>query len=81
MFNGNDEFNIIVAWRRPDFVDGNYNAKGIYIWCHDIQNPLDYTSERVEKMTKIFVLSPWHRENIPNVPDEKILISGNGITI
>lgn len=80
-FNAFDEFNVLVSWRNPKMVDNNYNAKRIFIWCHDLQNPLDYTPERLEKITKVIVLSPYHRSNIPSVPDEKIMISGNGITI
>lgn len=80
-FNQRDQFNIVVAWRRPSFVDQNISANKIFIWCHDIQNQLDYTEERLAKITKVMVLSPWHRGNIPNVPDEKIMITANGITI
>lgn len=80
-WNKRDHFNIMVSWRRPDFVDQNFKASKTYIWCHDIQNQLDYTPERLAKITKVIVLSPWHRENIPNVPDEQILISGNGIQL
>lgn len=77
-WNKRDEFNIVVSWRRPDFVDQDYKAKKNYIWCHDIQNQMDYTTERLAKITKVIVLSAWHRKNIPNVPDEKIMISANG---
>lgn len=80
-FNKNDKFNILVAWRRPDFVDWSCEAKKTYIWAHDIQNQLDYTQERLEKITKIIVLSPWHRTNLPDIPDDKILISSNGLKI
>jgi len=80
-FNSLDEFNILVAWRHPTFVDSNIKAKKTYLWAHDILNALDFTEERVAKWEKIFVLSPWHRTNIPDVPDDKILISGNGITL
>jgi tetratricopeptide (TPR) repeat protein len=80
-FNPKDSFNILVGWRRPDFVDGNYNTKKMYIWCHDILNQLEFTKERLEKITKIMVLSPWHRENIPDIPDNKVLITSNGINI
>ena len=80
-FNAKDTFNIVIAWRQPNFVDGNYNAKKIYIWCHDIQNQLDYTKERLDKITKIMVLSQWHRENLPDIPDDKIMITGNGVDL
>ena len=71
----------MVSWRRPDLVDQNLNAKKIYIWCHDILNQLDFTPERLSKITKVIVLSPWHRSNIPDIPDNKVLISRNGIRL
>ena len=80
-FNTKDQFNIVVSWRRPDLVDQNLNAKKIYIWCHDILNQLDFTPERLSKITKVIVLSPWHRSNIPDIPDNKVLISSNGIRL
>jgi len=80
-YNPQDDFNIIVAWRNPAFVDGNPKAKKIYIWNHDIINPLQYTEERLEKIEKVIVLSPWHRTNIPDVPDEKVMVSKNGVTL
>lgn len=80
-FNTADTFNIVVSWRRPDLVDQNLKAARIYIWAHDIQNQLDYTPERLNKIEKIIVLSPWHRMNIPDVPDSKVMISTNGVKL
>jgi tetratricopeptide (TPR) repeat protein len=80
-WNKRDDFNIVIAWRRPDFVDQEYKSKKTYVWCHDIQSGTDYTEERLKKIYKVIVLSPWHRKNIPNVPDEKIMISSNGVNI
>jgi len=80
-FNPGDEFNIVIAWRNPAFADNDFKIKQLYIWMHDIINPMDITEKRLEKITKIFVLSPWHRTNIPNVPDDKIVISANGLSI
>ncbi len=80
-FNTKDEFNIMISWRRPDLVDQDFKAKKTYIWCHDIINQLDYTPERLSKITKIIVLSPWHRSNMPDVPDNKVMLSGNGISL
>lgn len=80
-FNSQDEYNILVGWRRPVFVDANHKAKKTFIWMHDIANPLDFTEERVSKMDKVIVLSPWHRTNIEKVPKEKVMISSNGIVV
>ena len=78
-FNPRDEFNIVISWRRPDFVDTNFKAKKTYIWAHDILQQSDFTKERMEKISKVIVLSPWHRSNLPDISDDKILISSNGI--
>lgn len=80
-FNTKDKFNILVSWRRPDLVDQDLNTKKTYIWCHDIQSQLDYPPERLSKITKIIVLSNWHRQNLPDIPDDKIMLSGNGIEV
>jgi hypothetical protein len=80
-FNRRDDFNILISWRQPQLADIDLSVKKLYIWCHDIQNPLDYTPERLDRIHKVMVLSPWHRSNIPNVPDEKIFLTGNGVTI
>lgn len=74
-----DHFNIIVAWRQPGFVDNNFKAKRVYTWLHDIQNPLDWTPERIQKTTKAIFLSKWHRENVKALLEEKVMISSNGI--
>ena len=80
-FNEKDRFNVLVIWRQPGLVDKNFEANKLYVWCHDIQNQADYSPERLDRIDKVIVLSPWHRSNIPNVPDDKILISGNGISL
>lgn len=79
--NPNDNFNILIAWRAIGFVDNKWNAKKLFLWLHDIQNPNEYTQLRQDRITKIFALSKWHRDNMPKVPDYKFMITGNGINI
>lgn len=78
-FNKLDNFNILVIWRQVSFVDQNLKAQKIYIWNHDIQNPLEWNKERIDKITKAIFLSQWHRENVPELPQEKVFLSSNGI--
>lgn len=78
-FNPLDHFNILVSWRYPELADNNFNCKKLILWAHDILNPLVFTKERVDKYDKIIVQSKWHRDNIPEVPENKVLISSNGI--
>lgn len=80
-FNAKDEFNIFISWRQVSLVDMGIKAKQFYVWNHDVINPVEYTPERLEKITKIFVLSPAHRRNIPKIDDNKVLISANGVTL
>ena len=77
-FNIKDAFNIVVFWRAPSYLDTNVDAKAKYLWCHDVQNPGEYSEERLKQITKIIVLSEAHRQNLPDIPDKKFMISSNG---
>jgi glycosyltransferase involved in cell wall biosynthesis len=77
-FNVRDNFNILVYWRAVAWIDMNCKAKKTYLWCHDVQNDAEYSKDRIEKLTKVIVLSEAHRKNIPSVSDDKVLISSNG---
>ena len=77
-FNPKDKFNIIVAWRAVSFADLIHDAKKVYLWTHDVQQPLEYKKERLDKITKIIALSKAHRKNLPDIPDDKFIISSNG---
>ncbi len=77
-FNPNDTFNILVYWRAVGYLDMAVKAKKTYLWAHDVLNPTEFNQERLEKLTKVIVLSKAHRKNIPDVPDDKVMISSNG---
>jgi tetratricopeptide (TPR) repeat protein len=81
--NWRDEFNIFIAWRQIGVFDLPIQAKKAYLWNHDIQNPVTYTKERMDKIDKVFFLSQWHRENVPAniLPDSKVMLTGNGIIL
>jgi hypothetical protein len=77
--NAKDEFNILVSWRQIGVFDIGLKAKKMYLWNHDIQNPMTYTPERVRKIDKVMFLSKWHRTNVPELPEDKIMYTANGI--
>lgn len=79
--NWNDEFNILVGWRQIAVFDLPIKAKKTYLWNHDIQNPLTYTPERLAKIDKVMFLSKWHRDNVPALPEDKVMYSANGVNI
>lgn len=80
--NWKDEFNILISWRQMGMFDLDIHAKKTYLWNHDIQNPMTYTKERVDKITKVMFLSHWQRDmmgDVPALPKEKEFYTGNGI--
>ena len=80
-FNPKDTFNIMVIWRQPGLLSNIFSVKKTYLWMHDIPNPVDFTKERVKAVEKIIPLSKWHRNCLPDIVDEKFLISSNGIDL
>jgi len=79
--NWRDEFNIVISWRQIGFFDANIHYNKAYLWNHDIQNQLEYTPNRTDKVDKVFFLTEWHRQNVPDLGDDKIMITANGITV
>jgi tetratricopeptide (TPR) repeat protein len=77
--NRNDEFNIFVSWRQIGVFDLSLKYKKGYLWNHDLQNSLTYTPERVRKIDKVMFLSEFHRSNVPNLTDSKVMITQNAI--
>lgn len=79
--NWNDNFNIIISWRQIGMFDLPIKSKKSYLWCHDLLNQLEFTPERLSRIDKIFVMSQYHKTGIPNVADDKVMISSNGLNI
>lgn len=77
--NLEDEFDIFIGWRSPFLFENKIKARKSYLWLHDVIEKGEFTENRVNNFTKCIVLSKYHRELFPMIPDEKILLSGNGI--
>lgn len=78
-FNRLDNFNILIGWRDIRFFDSEFSTQKTYLWAHDIQNAIEYTPERLARITKVMFLSDWHRKNVEKLEDEKIFLTSNGI--
>lgn len=78
-WNIRDRQDAVVLWRHPAPLKYDINAKHIYLDLHDVIQDGEFTPERLEKVTKVFVKSKFHRSLFPSVPDEKIVIVPNGI--
>lgn len=70
---------IFIAWRNSEYIEEAPDGARKYLWLHDVQKPEYYTPERIAKIDKIFALSKWHRDNLPDIPDDKFFITRNGI--
>lgn len=79
-FNPKDEFDVLIAWRTPWFFDLEYKARKKYLWMHDVMPKEEFTTERLDNLDKVMVLSEYHRSLFPNIPDDKIFLTANGIT-
>jgi glycosyltransferase involved in cell wall biosynthesis len=77
--NLKDKFNVFVAWRSPWFFDVEIDARKKYLWLHDVMPVEEFTKERLANLDKVIVLSEYHRSLFPNIPDDKIFLSANGI--
>lgn len=77
--NLDDNFDVFIAWRAPFLFDKKINARKNYLWLHDVMEPGEFTPERIANFDKCIVLSKYHRSLFPMIPDEKIMLSANGI--
>ncbi len=78
-FNLRNEYNIFIVWRAPQMFKYDIKARKKFLWLHDVPNLHDFTKENVKKIDKIFVLSKYHRSLLKDIPDDKVLITANGI--
>lgn len=78
-FSKDRNYDIFIAWRNSEYIDIANEHSNKYLWLHDVQKAEYYTPERINKIDKIMVLSKWHRDNLPEIPDEKFFITRNGI--
>lgn len=74
-----DSYDVFVAWRSPWFFDAKIKARKKYLWLHDVMEQGEFTPERLAELDKVIVLSEYHRSLFPNIPDDKIFLSANGI--
>lgn len=78
-WNSEDEFDIFVAWRAPFIFEKEIKARKKYLWLHDVMEEGEFGQNRLNDLDKVIVLSKYHRSLFPNIPDEKIMLSANGI--
>jgi len=77
--NLKDEFDVFIAWRAPFIFEKEIKARKKYLWLHDVMDVGEFTENRLNNIDKVLVLSKYHRSLFPNIPEEKIMLSANGI--
>jgi glycosyltransferase involved in cell wall biosynthesis len=70
---------VTVVWRTPRLLDYAINSKKTYLWLHDDVPEQELTAQRLAKITKVISLSTFQRCLWPHIPNNKILLSANGI--
>jgi len=81
LFNYRDKRDVFIAWRHPLIFDYDVNAAKKYCWLHDTVSQNEFTNKRIQNITKIIPLSNWHRKLYPDIPNDKFMISSNGVDI
>lgn len=80
LINWADEFSTIIFWRSPHLLDIPIKAKNIFYDAHDIESMDNWNKARVDKVSKVFFKSKWHRKNLPQIPESKAVVISNGVT-
>lgn len=80
-FNFRDKQDVVVLWRWAKPLDAPINAPKVFLDLHDVVPEGELTPKRLEKVTKIFVKSKFHRSLFPNTPDKHFAIVPNGLEI
>jgi glycosyltransferase involved in cell wall biosynthesis len=79
-FNPKDEYNVLVSWRNPSFFDVDIKANKKYLWLHDVMDKEEFTPERLANLDKVIFVGEHHANLYKGViPEDKWLVSGNGI--
>lgn len=77
-FNKGDKFNIFIQWRGAALARV-IKAKKFYVDLHDVAAQVDYSKETMDAVDGVFFKSQYHRNMLPELPEEKAFIVGNGI--
>lgn len=80
-FNYRDKQDAVILWRWCKPLDAEINAPKVFVDLHDVISPGELTPKRLERVSKVFVKSQFHRSLFPDVPDEKIAVIPNGIDL
>jgi glycosyltransferase involved in cell wall biosynthesis len=70
---------VFIAWRDARSVLLAPEGSLVYVWLHDRQKPEYWSEAAIARAHKFIFLSQYHRTDLPDLPEEKVFISRNGI--
>jgi predicted O-linked N-acetylglucosamine transferase (SPINDLY family) len=79
LWNYRDKQNVTILWRYPHLAQYEINSHQVILDLHDVIPEAEFSPDRLQRIDKIFVKSHFHRSLFPDVPDDKFVITPNGI--
>lgn len=75
-----DRADIGVVWRGAGLIEraGRDAARQFYLWLHDLV-PEPSLLERLGDYSKVMVLSRFHRNHYPSLPNANVFVTANGV--
>lgn len=80
-FNPQDTFDVLIVWRNAAVYETSMRARRKYLWLHDRPHRDGVNDRILANLDKIIVMSNYQRWCLSDVPDDKFLISKNGINV
>lgn len=80
-WNYRDKQDVVILWRWAKPLDADINAPKVFLDLHDVIQTGEFTEKRLQRLSKVFVKSKFHRSLFPNVPDNKIAVIPNGMEL
>jgi glycosyltransferase involved in cell wall biosynthesis len=81
-FNPKDKFDVFIVWRNPLLLRHNlFDARLILVDLHDVPEPGEFDDKVLSNLDYIMVKSDYHRSLLPQIPNDKFKIIGNGIDL
>ncbi len=82
-FSGDDDtqtLDVVIVWRTPWVaIDQGMRAKRTYLWLHDMPDKSCWMPGIWNGFDGIFCLSDFHKKVYDFIPDEKKILSANGL--
>jgi glycosyltransferase involved in cell wall biosynthesis len=80
-FDPFQQYDVFIGWRNPTLFELPLKTTCSILWLHDVPVVEQFTPEVLKNVHKICVLSKWHRDCLPDVPEDKFYYTRNGVNM